>query len=77
MADQEVVSPQGSGGDELNVPNQPFLATDTVCYGGQPVAMVAPEERYLARDAEDLIQVDYHPAYLSYSHLKGRKMVLD
>jgi hypothetical protein len=35
--------------------------------------MVAPEERYLARDAEDLIQVDYHPLLPLLQPLEGKK----
>jgi CO/xanthine dehydrogenase Mo-binding subunit len=35
--------------------------------------MVAPEERYLARDAGDLIQVDYHPLLPLLQPLEGKK----
>ncbi len=38
----------------------PILATDEVNYVGQPVAMVIAESRYLAEDAVELIEVDYH-----------------
>ena len=46
---------------EMNAPEQPILAKDHVCYVGQPVAMVAAQGRHLARDAMDLINVDYEP----------------
>lgn len=37
------------------------LATDTVRYSGEPVAVVVAESRYLAEDAADLVEVDYEP----------------
>ena len=45
----------------MHAPEQPVLARDKVCYVGQPVAVVAARDRYGARDAIDLIQVDYEP----------------
>lgn len=44
----------------------PILATDEVNYVGQPVAMVVAENRYLAEDAIDAIEVTYEelPAIL-------------
>lgn len=42
-------------------PAHPVLARHTVYYVGQPVAVVVAHNRYLARDAIDLIQVDYTP----------------
>jgi carbon-monoxide dehydrogenase large subunit len=53
-----------SGGwdvDEMHPVEQPVLARDTVCYVGQPVAIVVAQNRYLAKDAAALIQVDYDP----------------
>jgi carbon-monoxide dehydrogenase large subunit len=47
--------------DELNAPVQPVLAMGKVNYAGQPVAIVAAEDRYLAQDAMELILVDYEP----------------
>src|SRR4029077_6337051 len=38
---------------------QAVLATDKVRFQGQEVAAVIAEERYVARDAVDLIEVDY------------------
>ena len=45
--------------DEMNAPDWPVLATDKVCYVGQPVAVVVAEESYQAKDGVGLIQVDY------------------
>ncbi len=47
--------------DELKPPEHPVLAGDKVCYVGQPVAIVVAEDQYVARDALELIQVDYEP----------------
>ena len=40
---------------------QPPLARDKVRYVGEPVAVVIAESRYLAEDALDAVEVDYHP----------------
>ena len=45
----------------MHGPEQPVLARDKVCYVGQPVAIVAARDRYVARDAIDLIEVNYDP----------------
>ena len=37
------------------------MATDTVRYAGEPVAVVVARDRYLARDAADAIVVTYDP----------------
>lgn len=39
----------------------PILATEVVRYVGDGVAVVVAEDRYLARDAADLVEVDYEP----------------
>ena len=41
---------------------QAVLATDKVRFQGQEVAFVVAEDRYSARDALELIDVDYEPA---------------
>ena len=61
LADQAVAQAQGSGGDEVVAPDQPVLAVERVCFVGQPVAVVVAEERSTARDAADLITVEYEP----------------
>jgi carbon-monoxide dehydrogenase large subunit len=46
---------------DLKVPAHPMLAVDTVRYVGDGVAFVVAETREAARDALDLIEVDYEP----------------
>jgi carbon-monoxide dehydrogenase large subunit len=45
----------------LSYDTQAVLATDKVRFQGQEVAFVVAEDRYAARDALDLIDVDYEP----------------
>ncbi len=45
----------------LSYDTQAVLATDKVRFHGQEVAFVIAEDRYAARDALDLIEVDYEP----------------
>jgi carbon-monoxide dehydrogenase large subunit len=45
----------------LSYDTQAVLATDKVRFHGQEVAFVIAEDRYSARDALDLIEVDYEP----------------
>src|SRR5262249_48166028 len=40
---------------------EPPLATDTVRYVGEPVAVVLTETPYQGEDAADLVDVDYEP----------------
>src|SRR5215510_5049976 len=47
--------------DEMKPVEQPVLARGKVCYVGQPVAIVVAQDRYLAGDAVERIQVDYEP----------------
>ncbi|HXG94197.1 MAG TPA: glyceraldehyde dehydrogenase subunit alpha [Blastocatellia bacterium] len=44
---------------DLKVPDYRVLATDHVVFVGQPIAAVVATDRYAARDAIDLIMVDY------------------
>ena len=44
---------------EIKTPEHPMLARDTVRYVGDAVAVVVAENRYAARDAVDLVYVDY------------------
>ncbi len=37
------------------------LAKDEVCYAGEPVACVVADNRYIAEDAAQLVEVDYEP----------------
>ena len=45
----------------LKVPRHSVLTADRVRFVGEPVAVVVAEDRYIARDALDLIEVDYEP----------------
>ena len=45
----------------LKTPAHPILAVDTVRYVGDGVAVVVAEGRYRARDAAELVEVDYEP----------------
>jgi carbon-monoxide dehydrogenase large subunit len=47
--------------DELHPPEHPVLASAKVCYVGQPVAIIVAQDPYSARDAMELVQVDYEP----------------
>ncbi|HLY59555.1 MAG TPA: xanthine dehydrogenase family protein molybdopterin-binding subunit [Terriglobia bacterium] len=53
--------PCAAGMEGLKIPDHPCLAIDKVCYIGEPIAAVVARDRYLARDAADLIEVDYDP----------------
>ena len=44
---------------EMKTPTHYALAVNKVYFVGHPVAVVVAEDRYLARDALDLIEVDY------------------
>ena len=43
----------------LRVPHHHLLAQDRVYFVGHPVAVVVATDRYIARDAADLVEVDY------------------
>jgi carbon-monoxide dehydrogenase large subunit len=45
----------------LKVPRHPALATGRVRYVGEPVAIVVANDFYTARDAAELVEVDYQP----------------
>ncbi len=45
----------------LRVPHHHLLAQDRVYFTGHPVAVVVATDRYIARDAADLVEVDYEP----------------
>jgi len=47
--------------DALQAPEYPLLPHDKVCYVGQPIAVVVAHDPYVARDAVELITVDYEP----------------
>src|SRR5277367_608745 len=45
----------------LRVPFHHLLAQDRVYFSGHPVAVVIATDRYIARDAADLVEVKYEP----------------
>jgi carbon-monoxide dehydrogenase large subunit len=51
--------PCASALPELKVPDHRVLATDKVYFVGHPIAAVVATDKYTARDAVDLIAVDY------------------
>jgi aerobic carbon-monoxide dehydrogenase large subunit len=53
--------PCAAGMEGLKIPDHPCLAIDTVNYVGEPIAAVVARDRSVARDAVDLIEVDYEP----------------
>ena len=55
-----VLSASNPGGD-VRHPEQAILAKEFARYLGEPVAMVIADDRYLARDAADMVLVDYDP----------------
>lgn len=46
---------------DMKIPPHPVLAIETVRYAGDAVAVVVAENRYTARDAVDLVEIDYEP----------------
>jgi aerobic carbon-monoxide dehydrogenase large subunit len=61
IKDQIGTLPVSGGNQTLRVPKHYVLAVDKVCYVGEGVAAVVAEDHYTARDALDLIQVEYEP----------------
>ncbi len=46
---------------DIKTPEHPILAKDKVRYAGAAVAVVVAEDRYIASDAVELVEVDYEP----------------
>src|SRR5882757_8609397 len=59
--DTEKIAPVPCGASlpGLRVPHHHLLAQDRVYYVGHPVAVVVATDRYIARDAADLVEVEY------------------
>jgi carbon-monoxide dehydrogenase large subunit len=53
--------PCGASLPGLRVPHHDILARDRVYFVGHPVAVVVATDRYIARDAVDLVEVEYEP----------------
>src|SRR5207249_2026743 len=65
---------------DLKVPDYRVLATDHVVFVGQPIAVVVATDRYAARDAIDLIMIDYEelPAVVDVEEAaKGAPLVYE
>src|SRR5215813_15135091 len=56
---------------DLKVPDHRVLATNKVYFVGHPLAVVVAESRYTAKDAADLIQVDYDELPVVLNEEKG------
>lgn len=56
---------------DLKVPDHRVLATNKVYFVGHPVAVVVAETRYAAKDAADLIEVDYEELPVVTDEEKG------
>jgi len=61
IRDQIGILPTTADNPTLRIPNHYVLAVDKVCYVGEGVAVVAAEDRYLAADALEVIEVEYEP----------------
>ncbi len=48
-------------GSDLKQPKRDVLANGTVRHVGEPVAIVIASDRFAARDAADLVEIDYDP----------------
>ncbi len=61
--DTKAIGPVPVGGlvPDAKVPEQPALADRKALFAGEPVAVVIARTRYGARDAADLVEVDYEP----------------
>jgi carbon-monoxide dehydrogenase large subunit len=53
--------PCGASLPGLKVPHHHILAQDRVYFIGHPVAVVIATDKYIAKDAADLVEVDYEP----------------
>jgi len=53
--------PTGAALPGLRIPQHKILAQDRVYYSGHAVAVVVATDKYIARDAAELIEIDYDP----------------
>ena len=53
------VVPNGIDGNEVMVPKRPILAQDKVRYVGEPIAIIVAKTLNIARDASELIEIDF------------------
>jgi len=57
----------------LKVPARPVIAADRVRYVGEAVAVVVGEDRYIARDGAELVDVSYEPLSVVVNQEKAAK----
>jgi carbon-monoxide dehydrogenase large subunit len=60
-SDSPMVHPVSTGPMDVEVPGHPVLAREKVHYDGQPIAAVVAEDRYVARDGVEAVEVSYDP----------------
>ena len=77
LADLPLASPPMPGMINAQM-GQSLLATDTVRYVGEPLAVVVTENRYQGEDAADLVDVDYEvlPAVVDMAEAESSPTVL-
>ncbi len=65
--------PPGRGGQGILIPERPALARERVRYAGEEVAVVVAETAAAARDAADLIEIDYEdlPVMIGVARASG------
>lgn len=61
VAGKVALIPCAAAAPDMLKPDYPVLALGKVAYVGQPVAAVVAVDKYKARDAAELIEVDYDP----------------
>ena len=61
IAGKIALIPCAAAGPDLKKPDYPVLALSKVGYVGQPMAAVVATDKYKARDAAELIEVEYEP----------------
>ncbi|NOT60086.1 MAG: xanthine dehydrogenase family protein molybdopterin-binding subunit [Acidobacteria bacterium] len=61
IAGKIALIPCAAAAPDMKKPDYPALALGKVAYVGQPIAVVVATDKYKARDAAELIEVDYDP----------------
>ncbi len=61
IKDKIALIPCAAAAPDMKKPDYPALALGKVAYVGQPIAAVVATDKYKARDAAELIEVDYDP----------------
>ena len=61
IAGKIALIPCAAAAPDMKKPDYPVLALGKVAYAGQPIAAIVAIDKYKARDAAELIEVDYDP----------------